>query len=278
MPFENKNTYMRSSVLKRLEEVFEPRQASVLAEVIEEAYGQLVKVGDFNELKEIVRDLGVKIGELAEAQKKTEQRVDRLEKVVGELAEAQKRTEQRVEELAEAQKKTEQRVEELAQAQKKTEQRVEELAQAQKKTETELQNFIKEHRETRKQLGGLTITVGYTLENAAYKALPALLRKDHGLLLKGRLRRQFIKDKDGKDMEVNLIGEASKRGRKVMVIGECKSQLSKNGVDEFLRRLKRLEGVYSDVFPVLVTHMVSGPEVEGYVKEKGVALYYSYDF
>jgi hypothetical protein len=38
------------------------------------------------------------------------------------LAEAQKRTEQRVEELAEAQKRTEQRVEELAEAQKRTEQ------------------------------------------------------------------------------------------------------------------------------------------------------------
>ncbi|MCX8061565.1 MAG: hypothetical protein N3D16_03175 [Anaerolineales bacterium] len=43
-----------------------------------------------------------------------------LPDVVRELAEAQKRTEQRVEELAEAQKRTEQRVEELAVLQKQT--------------------------------------------------------------------------------------------------------------------------------------------------------------
>ncbi|MCS7059898.1 MAG: hypothetical protein RMN25_01925 [Anaerolineae bacterium] len=51
--------------------------------------------------------------------------------VVQKLAEAQRRTEQRVEELAEAQRRTEQRVEELAEAQRRTEQRVEELAEAQ---------------------------------------------------------------------------------------------------------------------------------------------------
>ena len=57
-----------------------------------------------------------------------------LKVVVHELAEAQKRTETRVEELAEAQKRTETRVEELAEAQKRTETRVEELAEAQKRT------------------------------------------------------------------------------------------------------------------------------------------------
>ena len=45
-----------------------------------------------------------------------------LKQVVAELAEAQKRTEVRLEELAEAQKRTEVRLEELAQAQKRTEQ------------------------------------------------------------------------------------------------------------------------------------------------------------
>jgi hypothetical protein len=56
-----------------------------------------------------------RVEELAEAQKRTEQRLDRLETVVAELAEAQKRTEQRLDrleavvaELAEAQKRTEQ--------------------------------------------------------------------------------------------------------------------------------------------------------------------------
>lgn len=70
---------------KRLEAVFDKDQAEVLSEVITEAYRDLVKTSDFNELKGIVKDLGTKVGELAEAQKRTEKRVE-------DLAEAQKRT------------------------------------------------------------------------------------------------------------------------------------------------------------------------------------------
>ena len=62
-------------------------------------------------------------------------------------------------------------------------------------------------------------------------------------------------------------------------MGETKSQLSKNDVDSFVRRkMNRLEGVFEEMFPVLVTHMTSSYDVEEYAKEKGIALYYSYDF
>jgi hypothetical protein len=47
-----------------------------------------------------------------------------LPQIVHDLAEAQRRTEQRVAELAEAQRRTEQRVAELAEAQRRTEQRI----------------------------------------------------------------------------------------------------------------------------------------------------------
>ena len=65
----------------------------------------------------------------------------------------------------------------------------------------------------------------------------------------------------------------------MVIVGESKSQLSKNGVNEFIRKkLKRLEGVFEEIFPVLITYMISGPDVERYVKDKGIALYYSYHF
>ena len=111
--------------------------AHVLSEVTEEIQNTVTKQ-DFAELKAVVRDL-------AEAQKRTEERVGSLGVAVEQLAEAQKRTEQRVEELAEAQQRTEERVgslgvavEQLAEAQKRTEQRVEELAGAQQRTEHQL--------------------------------------------------------------------------------------------------------------------------------------------
>jgi len=64
-----------------------------------------------------------------------------LPEIVRELAQAQQRTERRVEELAQAQQRTERRVEELAQAQQRTERLVGELAQAQQRTEQQVQSL-----------------------------------------------------------------------------------------------------------------------------------------
>ena len=219
-----------TNIKRKLEEAFEPHQADVLSEVISEAYSDLVKTGDFNELKGIVK----------------------------ELAGAQKRTETRVKELVVAQNK---------------------LTQAQERTEEELRQLVGEHRITRRELGGLSNSLGYRLEDEAYRALPKLLKKDFGLVVRGRLKRQFIEDHEGKEIEVNIVGDAGKNGGRVTIIGESKSQLSKKGINEFTRKkLRRLEGVFKEIFPVLVTYMVSEPDVEDYAKSKGIALYYSYDF
>ena len=61
----------RTLMLEQLGNVFSEEQAEVLAEVIFNAYNDLVRLDDFNELKEIVR-------ELAKAQQRTEQRMDSL--------------------------------------------------------------------------------------------------------------------------------------------------------------------------------------------------------
>ena len=76
-----------AALTRRFEQVFEPRQAVVLAEVITEARDDEVKAGDFTELKSIV-------ARLAEAQGRTEARLEQL-------AVAQGRTEVRLEQLAE---------------------------------------------------------------------------------------------------------------------------------------------------------------------------------
>ena len=264
---------------ERLRKVFTPDQVEVLTDMFRYAFDRLVKASDFAELKGIV-------AELAEAQKQSERRLSELTQRVDELAEAQKQSERRlseltkrVDELAEAQKRTEERLNELAEAQKRTEERLNELAEAQIRTEEELRKLAQEHRETRRQLGGLTITVGYTLENEAFKALPDLLKRDYGLELRERLKRAYVRDKEGKAIEVNIIGKAVKDGREVTILGEGKAQLSKRDVDRFLRRkVNRLRDVLGDLFLVLVTHMISEYDVEEYAKEKGIALYYSYDF
>lgn len=215
-------------------------------------------VKDFSELKAIVKDL-------AEAQKaaevrwiKSEERLIKLEVVVRELAESHKAAEGRLAKLEVV---------------------VHELAEAQKETTKELKLLIGEHQKTREQVGGLSATVGYILEDRAFAALPQLLKRDYGIVTKEKLKRKFVTDYQGEDIEVNIIGEASQNSKEIVIIGESKSQLSKKGVNEFVRKkLKRLEGVFSNIFPILVTHMITSPDVENYAKEKGIALYYSYDF
>ena len=88
------------NVKRRLRGVFSEEQATVLAEIIVKATDELVKVSNFNELKEIVRDLAKSQKELAEAQGRTEQRLNSLTQRVEELAEAQKRTEEEIRRLA----------------------------------------------------------------------------------------------------------------------------------------------------------------------------------
>ena len=84
------------SQLQRIKEeitkVFPKKQADVLHQVVD-VVNETVKVSDFNELKAIVKDLAEAQQDLAQAQKRTEQRLE-------ELAQAQKRTEEEVRKLA----------------------------------------------------------------------------------------------------------------------------------------------------------------------------------
>ena len=74
------------SLTRRFEQVFERRQATVLADTIKEAYDGLARQSDFTELKAIVKDLGT-------AQQRTEAKIADLTEKVSSLAEAQQQTE-----------------------------------------------------------------------------------------------------------------------------------------------------------------------------------------
>ncbi|HEX67817.1 MAG TPA: hypothetical protein ENG13_01975, partial [bacterium] len=172
-----------TGLIRKLEKV-EPYLREVLISILEEIERQReerVTRKEFQELRDIVKELAEaqrrteeRVNELAQAQKKTEERLN-------ELAEAQRKTEERVNGLAEAQRKTEERltrleetVENLAQAQRRTEERVNELAQAQRRTEEEIARLTGEIITLKKEVGGLAHTVGYRLEDEAMKALPEI--------------------------------------------------------------------------------------------------------
>ena len=203
---------------RRFNGVFSPQQATVLAEAIHDSYADLVKSSDFNELKEIVRG----------------------------LAQAQARTERRMDELAQAQH-------ELTQAQARTEASMKELAQAQTRTEVEVRNLARE-------LGGLSRSVSYSLENEAYRLLPAYLQSKYGIVLEERLVRTEINGE-----EVNIFALGQRNGRPIVLVGETKLQFDQRrsnrdalevALDQLERKVEAVKQRHPErgVVRLLVTH------------------------
>lgn len=234
-----------SEIIEALEEL-EPNVRQVFVRIfkaLERSLGEVVKREDFLELKKVVQ-------ELAQAQKQSEQRLSRLEQTVQELAEAQKRTEQRLEELA----------------------------QAQKRTEEELRKLASEHAKTIEQVGGLSHTVGYILEDKSYKALPILLKQDMGVEIIGRLKRDFIEIGKDRYIEVNIWGRGRINGTECVIVGEAKTQLKKKDIDDFIKRADEIKKyVKEQQIRLLVTYHAS-PQVMKYAQEKNIKLYFSYEF
>ncbi len=231
---------------------------------------------DVQRLVSLVERQGESILALSEAQQRTEQMVE-------ELAQAQKRTEQRVEELAEALDRTQQTVEKLAEAQQRTEQRVEELAEAQKKTDEAVRELAQAQRRTEDRMkdvqvhvGTISLGLGYRFEDEAIWVLPALLARDHGIEVLGELRRDFLSLPNKKPVEVNILGEGTRQGRGVMIMGEAKSQLKKRDIDQFLSFVESVKAaVHKEIAPLLITYQTS-PLVKEYALEKGAIVYLSY--
>ncbi|GAK55379.1 hypothetical protein U27_02212 [Candidatus Vecturithrix granuli] len=231
--------------------------------------------------KQEVQDLRDVVSELAQAQKRTEERLDALTFQVQELAQAQKRTEERVEELAQAQKRTEERVEELAQAQKRTEERVEELAQAQKRTEETVRMLVQEVEKlsrgldnTRSQIGGLARSVSYALENEAYRKLPAYLQARHQLILQERLIRTEIGGQ-----EINLFASAARNGEAVIVVGESVLRLDDPSKLGHLQAQVDLvhELYHLPVIPLIVTHYAR-PALREQAEQAGIIVVQSFEW
>ena len=229
-------------IIEEFPKEFQLPMMKIVGRLREETLDTVTK-SDFRELKEVVSDIGL-----------------------------------HMEELAEAQNRTEQRVEELAEAQKKTEQRVEELAEAQTKTEKTLREVIKTQGKMQKELGCLSNSFGYVLENEAIRFLPGLLQRDKGIDIQV-MDRRYIVYADGQDDEINIYGEGLLKSKKVYVVGESKSQLGKKDINRFNRLVKRVsEHLHAKLIPVLVTHSVH-PDVEAYAKNniQELEIYRSYE-
>ena len=154
---------------------------------------------------------------------------------------------------------------------------IKELAKAQKKTEEELKKLIGEHRKTREMVGGLAHTVGYILEDRAYKGLPELIKKDFGISIIEPFKRTFIQVAPKKYIELNIIGKGKRGEKEYVILGECKAQLKKRDVDKFLKTVEKLNNYFSEDKKLIFVTYQTSPEVESYIENKNLKIYYSYE-
>jgi hypothetical protein len=213
---------------------------------------------DFSELKNIVKELGVKVGELAEAQRE-------LAEAQSELTEAQKRTELRLEELVVAQK-------ELTEAQKRTEIAVTKLTEPVHEMSQSIDKLNKE-------VAGLGKSFGYHLENEAYRYLPEILRTKHGIEAKEKIIRAHIGGR-----EINLFCPAIKDGREVLVVGEARTKLDvyKEQPEVFVDLEEKVQAVLAEypqaeIVRAVVTHFASNSFLDR-AKARGIIVVQSFEW
>ena len=204
------------------------KRVEKMATMTPELYELIIKIVD-----ERVREIRV-----------TREDFDKLTATVNKLAEAQHRTEERLEQLAEAQRRTEERltrlesvVEQLAEAQHRTEERLEQLAEAQRRTEESL-------RELAVQVGRLSDTVGFGLEDVARVMAPGWFERHLGIAVEEELEPRYVRHGEA-EVQVNLFGRGRRAdGTEVLIAGETKSRIYKSDVRSFARVIETVRNAY----------------------------------
>ena len=239
----------------KLQSAFEPQQAEVLLEVISLSYNNLVKVSDFTELKAIVRDL-------AESQKS--------------MGESQKSMGESLEALGIAQERTSTQLEEMTTV-------IKELALAQERTEKQVEKLTSATSDIRSEIGGMSRSMSYALENEAYRALPAFLLDKHGIEVTERLIRAPINNE-----EINFFGRAVRDGKPVLIVGESKQRLderrsSKREENRIFSQLETKANIVRAAHPdeeialLLITHYAR-PEFLRTAAERGIIVVQSFEW
>jgi len=205
-----------------------------------------IKRDDFSELKGIVKELGIRVNELAKAQKKSEERLTRLETAVEELAKAQRETQKQVNEIAKAQKKSEERL---------------------TKVEITLSQL-------NKQVGSLSQSIGFGLEDIARVVLPGYLKRHLDIDVDNFERRFFFIDK--KEIEVNLYAEGKQKGKEIIILGESKGRIYQREVEEFRDGINILKDVLQKPFIKLMFGFFIHPSGQEVASKEDIILIASY--
>ncbi|MCZ6679518.1 MAG: hypothetical protein O7E52_19990 [Candidatus Poribacteria bacterium] len=211
--------------------------------------------------------------EFVEFAQKTDENFQHVWKAIGELAEAQQRTEQRVEALAEAQQRTEQRIGALAEAQERTEEEIRRLTRRVDNLAVRLTQKIDD---LAVQVGGLSNTIGYGIEDKSYPLLKKVIQRDFGVDVESLFRKNIVYSRDHFD-EINIYGEGVRSGEKVYIVGECKAQFGANDVKRYAALLERVGEHLGGPIVSLTLAYHYHPQAEESLKAQGIKYYWSYE-
>ena len=220
-----------AGMLQHYRQAFDDHQARVLAEATVQIEADLVRREDFSELTATV-------GRLADAQERTEERMNRL-------ADAQERTEERMNRLADAQERTEEQMKHLVVAQQQTEAQMKQLTLAQQRTEGEVHELFVAQKEltwtmkdVHKRLGGLAQSVGHGLEAYAMERIPRILADHCGFVTESSVPETIYADGGGNEIDIVCLGTIA--GRPAAVLCEVKTNITSHEVREFMETFERV--------------------------------------
>lgn len=120
--------------------------------------------------------------------------------------------------------------------------------------------------------------MSFQFEDRTYRSLSSLLKRDLGIEVKERFVRNFIRNKKGEPMEINILRKEEKDRKEIFIVGEAKVNLSLRHTIDYIDRLKDIREItLGEIFPIIVTYMRE-PEAKEFVKRKEITVYYSYGF
>jgi hypothetical protein len=218
----------------------------------------------FLEEVERSREESVTKKEFLEFAKRTEENFNRVWQSINALTEAQKRTEERLNEF-------ERRIEENF---NRVWQAINELTEAQKRTEEEVRKLALGLRRVRKEVGGLSRSVAYALENEAFRHLPGFLKEKHGLEVLDRIIRVEVEGE-----EINIFGRVRKDGQEACLVGEVVLRLDDRAkLKQVWKKVEAVrEGHGGEVVPILVTHFATKGLLE-LAKKAGIVVVQSFEW
>jgi uncharacterized protein YaaW (UPF0174 family) len=150
----------------------------------------------------------------------------------------------------------------------------EELAQAQKQTEKEVAKLSQSLGNTRTQVGGLSRSMAYALENEAYRKIPKYLKTHYQLDIQERVIRTLIGGE-----EINLFAKANRHGEEVLIVGETVVRLDDRAkLGQLEKNVEVVKNQFNKpVFPLIITHFAH-PRILDKARDNGIVVVQSFEW